>query len=85
MEDFRWKAWNVVEDHMTIVWETITDASVVSRETLKTELIITELDDFEVESVDMLNACMQAFVKEKVWAVLGPKFKGAKKTGKTAV
>ena len=45
---------------------TITYASIVSRETLKIALMIAALNDLEVKSGNILNACVQAPVTENV-------------------
>ena len=66
---------------MTKAPATIAYDSVVSRETVRIALMIATLNDLEVKSGDILNACVQAPVTEKVWATLGPEFsKDARKT-----
>ena len=54
MEDFRHKARLVTGGHMTKAPATITCASVVSRETVKTALMIATLNDIVVKLI--LNA-----------------------------
>ena len=57
---------------MTDAPATITYASVVSRETVRTALMIATLNDLEVKLDDILNADVQAPVTEKVWIALDP-------------
>ena len=52
--------------------ETITSVTFISKETVKTELMIAALNDLEMKTTDILNAYVQAPVTEKVWTVLGP-------------
>ena len=59
---------------MTKALATITYASVVSRETVRTALMIAALNDLEVKSGYILNAYVQALVTVKVWTMLGPEF-----------
>ena len=66
---------------MTKALATITYASKVSRQTVRTVLMIATLNDLEVKSGNILNAYVQAPVTEKVWTTLGPEFgKDAEKT-----
>ena len=53
---------------------TITDASIVSRETVRIALMIATLIDLEVKSGNILNAYLQAPVTEKVLTTLDPEF-----------
>jgi hypothetical protein len=46
-------------------------------------LTIATLNDLEVKVGDVLNACITAPVKEKVWTVLGPEF--GHDAGKSAI
>ena len=55
---------------MTTALAAIMYASIVSRETVKIALVIAILDYLEVKSGDILNACVQAPVTEKVWVTL---------------
>ena len=48
----------------------------MSREMVKRALMITALNDFEVQLTDILNAYLQAFATEKVWTMLGHEFCG---------
>ena len=41
-------------------------ASIISRETVRIELMIAALNDLGMKSADVLNACVQASVIEKV-------------------
>ena len=67
---------------MTKAPATITYASIVSQEKDRIALIAT-FYDLEIKSSDILNACVQAPVTEKVWTMLGPQF--SKDAGRTAV
>ncbi len=69
--------------HLTKAPATITYASVVSRETVRLALTFVSLNDFEVKVGDVLNTYITAPVKEKVWTILGPKFR--LDSGKSAV
>ena len=59
---------------MTEAPATIMYASIVSIETLRIALMIAPLNDPKVKSGNILNACVQAPVTEKVWTTLGPEF-----------
>jgi hypothetical protein len=83
IEDFRRKARMVAGGHMTGAPTVMTNASVVSRETVRIALTIAALNDLEVKAADILNAYISAPIKEKVWCVLGAEF-GAD-TGKSAI
>ena len=74
MENFRQKTRLVAGGNMTKASATVTDVSVVSRETVKIALMIATLNDLEVESGNILNAYVPVPVTEKVWATLGPEF-----------
>ena len=58
-------------------------ASIKSRKTVRVALMIAFLNDLEAKLGNILNACLQALVLEKVWTTLGPEF--SKGAGKTAV
>ena len=74
MEDLRRKARLVAGGHMTDTPDTLTYASVVSRDTVRLALTIAALNDLEVKVGDVLNAYITAPITEKVWTVLGPEF-----------
>ncbi len=74
MEDFRCKARLVAGGHMTKAPTTITYASMVSRETMRIELLMAALIDLNVKVGNVLNAYITAPITEKVWTVLGPEF-----------
>ena len=59
---------------MTKAPATITYASIVSIETVRTALMIIALNDLEVKPGDILNAYVQAPVREKLWTTLDPEF-----------
>ena len=59
---------------MTEAPATIMYTSIVSRETVRSALMITTLNDLEGKSGDILNAYIHAPVKEKVSTTLGPDF-----------
>ena len=76
----KWK----ISDIRSGFWQaTIMYTSIVSRETFRISLMIAALNDLEVRLGDILNACVQAPIKEKVLTTLGPEFD--KDTRKTAV
>jgi hypothetical protein len=52
----------------------MTYTSVVSRETVRIALTIAALNDLKVKAADILNTCISAPIKEKVWCALGPEF-----------
>ena len=66
MEAFRCKARLVAQGHMTEAMTTITNASIVSRETVRIALMIAALNDLEIKSGDILNTYVQAPVTGKV-------------------
>ena len=67
---------------MTLAPDTITHASVLSRETARMVLMLAFLNDFDVKSGNIVNAFVQATVTEMVWTFWGPEFgKDARKTG----
>ena len=69
--------------HMTKAPATITYENVVSKKTVRIELIVTTINDHEVKLADILNAYIHAPVTEKVWTVLGHVF--SKDVGKITV
>ncbi len=75
MEDFRCKVRLVADGHMTKAPATITYASVVSCETVRTALLMAALNDLDVNVGDALNAYITAPITKKVWLVLGPEFR----------
>ena len=74
MENFRRKARYVAGGHMTDAPATMTYASVVSRESVRTALTLAALNDLEVKAGDIMNAYLTAPVTEKIWIVCGPEF-----------
>ncbi|KAL7524009.1 hypothetical protein ACHAWF_000783 [Thalassiosira exigua] len=74
MEYFRRKARLVAGGHVTEALATMTNASIVSRETVRLALTIAALNDLEVKCGDVMNAYITAPVQEKIWTVLGPEF-----------
>ena len=73
VEDFRYKARFVARSHMTKAPATITNVSVVTRETIRIALMITTLNP-ELNLVSILNAYVQVQLTEKVLATLGLEF-----------
>jgi hypothetical protein len=59
---------------MTKAPATITYASVVSHETIRTAFLMAALNDRNVKVGDVLNAYTTAPITKKVWTVLGPEF-----------
>jgi hypothetical protein len=83
MEDFRRKARFVAGGHTTDTPHSITYASIVSRESVRTALTLAALNDLDVKMADIENAYLTAPITEKVWTVLGPEF--GDDTGKRAL
>ncbi len=59
---------------MTKAPVTITNASLVSHETVRIALLMAALNDLNIKVGDVLNAYITAPIMEKVWTVLGPEF-----------
>ena len=68
---------------MTKSLDSITYASIVSKETDRIALMIAALNDIDVKLGVILNPYVQAPVTDKVWNTLGSDF--GKDTRKTAV
>ncbi len=83
MEDFQQKSRLVAGGHKTKAPATITYASEVSHETVCVALTIVALNELEVKVGNVLKAYITAPIKEKVWAVLGPK--SVRDVGKSAI
>ena len=64
----------MIEGNMTNAPPTITYASVVSRETVRLALTITDLNGLQAKAADIMNAYVTAPITEKIWMVLGPEF-----------
>ena len=58
--------------HMTTAPAAVTYANVVSRETVRIALNLAALNGLEVKCGDVLNAYINAPVKEKIWTYLRP-------------
>lgn len=54
--------------------ETVTYASVVSRESVQITLTLEVLNDLQVKTADIKNAYLTAPVGEKIWCRLGPEY-----------
>ena len=74
MEDFRRKARLVAGGHVTDPPSTITYVSVVSRETVRISLTLTDLNYLPVKVADNQNADTTSPATEKIWKVLGQEF-----------
>ena len=74
MENFQRKARYVAGGHLLNTPDTMTYASVVSRETIRIALTIAALNDLEVKTSDIKGAYLTAPCTEKVWTILGPEF-----------
>ena len=74
MEFFRNKTRLVIGGHMTKAPATVTYASVVSRETVRIDLMIATLNDLEDKLNDILNVYVQIPVTKKVWTTFDPEF-----------
>ena len=73
MEDFHRKAFLVAGGEMIETPAAITYASVVSRESVRLELMLAALNALEVKCGDAMNAYNTAPINEKVWTILWPK------------
>jgi hypothetical protein len=73
-EDFRQKACLLAGGHTTVAPATITYDSVVSRESVRIEMLLAALNDVEVKTAGIENAYITAPNAEKIYTVLGPEF-----------
>jgi hypothetical protein len=78
MEGLVWKARFVAEGHMTETPQTLTYASVVTRESVRLGFLIAALNDLEIMAADVGKAYLNADCREKTWFVAGSEF-GTKK------
>ena len=83
MEYFRRKSRVVAGGHMTDTPAAITYAIVVLRESVRLALMLAALNALEVKCGDVMNAYITTPITEKVWTILGPKFRADQ--GKKAV
>lgn len=74
MENFRRKVRYVADGHKTQTPESMTYASVVSRETVRIALTLAALNDLQVKTSDIENAYLTAPVTEKLYIICGPEF-----------
>ena len=74
MVDFRLKAQYVAVGNMKNAPPTITYASVVSRDTVRLALTISNLNGLQVKAADIMNAYVTDPITENIWTVLGPEF-----------
>jgi hypothetical protein len=74
MEDFQRKARFVAGGHTADTPHAITYASVVSRESVRVEITLADLNELDVNMADIENAYLTAPITEKVWTVTGPEF-----------
>ena len=75
MEDLRRKSRLGAGGHMTDTPAYITYASVVSRESVRLALMLDALNTLEVKCGNVMNSYITAPITEKVWTILGPKFR----------
>ena len=73
----------VAGGHTTDTPAAMTNASVVSRNSVRIALTIAALNDLKVLSCDIRNAYLTAKCREKIWTIAGPKF--GSNTGKLMV
>ena len=73
-ENFRRKARFVAGGHTTEAPASITYSSVVSRDSVRTALLIAALNDLDVLACDIENAFLSAPVKEKIFFKAGKEF-----------
>ena len=83
MEDLRQNARLVMGGHMMEAVNTLTYASIVSRETVRIVLTIAALNDLEVKTADVQNTILTAPCSELIHMTLGSEF--GEDQGKTVV
>jgi hypothetical protein len=74
MEYFHHKARFVAGGNTTDTPHAMTDASVVSRESVRIAITLDALNYLDVNMANIKNAYPTAPITEKVWNVLGPDF-----------
>ena len=74
MEYFLRKARIFAGGHTAETPATMTYASVVSRETVLLDLVITILNDLELNCRDVMNVYITEPIEEKIWTTIGPDF-----------
>jgi hypothetical protein len=72
MEDFRRNTHFFAGGHTTDTPHDMTYASVVSRESVRIELNLDALNDWDVKMIAIDNAYLTSPITEKVLTVLGP-------------
>jgi hypothetical protein len=83
MDGFARKYRMVAGGHTTEAPQTLTYASVVSRESVRIVLTMAALNDLEVKAADIQNAYRTAPVSKRIWTRLGPEF--GSDVGKVAI
>ena len=73
-ENFRRKARMVAGGHQTTTPNTLTYASVVSRDSVRIALTLAALNGLDVFACDIQNAYITAPCREKIFTVAGPEF-----------
>jgi hypothetical protein len=73
-ENFRRKARFGAGGHTTEVSSTLTNASVVSSDSVRLALTIAALNDLKVMACDIQNAYLTAYCHEKIWTRAGAEF-----------
>ena len=73
-ENFRRKARMVAGGHKTTTPNTLTYASVVSRDSVRIAFTIAALNGLDVLACDIQNAYLTAPCKEKIYTIAGPEF-----------
>ncbi len=69
--DFTQKARFVAGGHTTVLPNSLTYSSVVSRENVKIAFLIAALNGLELMSCDIGNAYLNAKCREKIWFIAG--------------
>jgi hypothetical protein len=72
--DFTRKARFLANGHVTDPPTSLTYSSIVSRDSIRLEILIVALSDLEVLSADLGNANLNAPTKEKVHTICGQEF-----------
>ena len=73
-EKIRRKARLVAGVHTTETPAALTNASVVSRDSVRISLTIAALNNLKILACDIQNAYLPAKFREKIWTIAGPEF-----------
>ena len=71
-KNFRRKARMVAGGHTTNTTSSVTYSSVVSQYSVRTMIMIAELNDLDLQDADIENAYLTAPCRENIWTRAGP-------------